>query len=101
MQALKLSRQAGLVGSAPPRQSKQRLRVVAKASEVPPNVQEAREWIAAWRAKQGKSKPSEAPAAPSGNGKLAPVKSFKDGTLLFTADSLAAVKYDDIKLKGK
>jgi hypothetical protein len=78
---------------------------------VPPNVQEARDWIAAWKAKQ---QGSAKPASSSNNGaappkakptepksKLGPAKSFSDGTMLFTADSLSAVQYKDIKLKGK
>lgn len=55
----------------------------ALCPQVPPNVQEARQWIANWRAKQGKdgappsssssSKPAAAPAAGSSGSNGAPV----------------------------
>eukprot|EP00877_Chromochloris_zofingiensis_P000270 jgi/Chrzof1/10243/Cz04g34010.t1 len=96
---------------------------VACSSGVPANVADARAWIAAWRASQQQGSPApkaaqaEAPkpvtkdapkstaktAAPadpsSSNGKFAPCKSFPDGTLLFSAESLGSVKYQDVNLK--
>lgn len=89
------------------------MRAVASA-EVPPNVAEARAWIAAWRAKQqqpaaassnGKPaaaapKPAAAKKAGKGAGKFGASASMADGTLVFTADQLQAVNYSDIKLKG-
>lgn len=101
---------------------------VAASTDVPPNVAEARAWIAAWRSKQGRMAPPAEVAAPTptnGTGKskkaakpasaearaaapappsqpkhkFGPSKSFDDGTLVFTADQLTAVKYKDVKLK--
>lgn len=89
----------------------------AARSEVPPNVAEARAWIAAWRAKQqqqgaapssnGNGASAAAPAQPAaarapakGAGKFGASASFSDGTLLFTAADLASVQYTDVKLKG-
>lgn len=90
--------------------SRRRVVMAAANTEVPPNVAEARAWIAAWRAKQqqaaapaassgnGTGKAGKAAAAPAG-GKLAAASSA-DGTLVFTADQLKAVSYADV-LKGK
>lgn len=88
----------------------------AASSEVPPNVAEARAWIAAWRAKQQQqgaapssngngasaepAKPAAARAPAKGAGKFGASASFSDGTLLFTAADLASVQYADVKLKG-
>jgi hypothetical protein len=91
----------------------------AASSEVPPNVAEARAWIAAWRAKQQQggaavpasngngassaAKPAAAAArapAKGAGGKFGASASFSDGTLLFTAADLASVQYTDVKLKG-
>jgi hypothetical protein len=79
-------------------------------SEVPPNVAEARAWIAAWRAQQGKA--AAPPAASNGNGAAQPaaVKAkagggakagakAADGTLVFTAEQLQAVSYDQLLKK--
>lgn len=97
-----------------------RRRVVAAAkakgqkayTDVPPNVAEARAWIAAWRAKQqqpaaasgngnGNGKAAAAPAAAQRGGKFGASASFSDGTMVFTADQLKSVDYSDVKLKGK
>lgn len=100
------------LAAAPPR----RRVVVAAASstQVPPNVAEARAWIAAWRAKQGQAAAASngngngaAPAAPAtptkAAGKSAGGKfggaAAADGTVVFTADQLMAVNYSDVKLK--
>jgi hypothetical protein len=89
--------------------------MAAASTDVPPNVAEARAWIAAWRAKQ------QQPAAASGNGakpaaaaksagkgaakvaggKFGASASFSDGTLVFTADQLQSVDYGDVKLQSK
>jgi hypothetical protein len=93
--------------------------VLAVAStEVPPNVAEARAWIANWRAKQGAApaaaangngtaaaakpagKKAAAPAKAAG-GKFGAASSMADGTLVFTADQLQSVDYSDVKLAGK
>lgn len=108
--------------AAAPRSVQSRLLVVraaASSTDVPPNVAEARAWIAAWRAKQqpqqggasGNGKPAAAAAAPpkaaaapkaaKGAGKFAAASSMPDGTLVFTAEQLSAVKFSDVKLKGK
>jgi len=111
MQAVTLRAQAGVLRAAPQARLRRSVRAAASSSDVPPNVQEARAWIAAWKAKQqGSAKPASSAGngavAPKGKpegpkGKLGPSKSFSDGTLLFTADSLSAVQYKDIKLKAK
>lgn len=97
-----------------------RRRVIAAAkakgqkayTDVPPNVAEARAWIAAWRAKQqqpasaaasgnGTSKAASAPKAAQRGSKFGASASFSDGTLVFTADQLQSVDYSDVKLKAK
>jgi hypothetical protein len=99
----------------PPRRAGVRAAVAVK--DPADNLKEAQEWVARWRARQaangggrsGSGSDSDAPArraaaapaaAASGGkgGKLQPCKSFSDGTLLFTADSLKAVKFSDVKL---
>jgi hypothetical protein len=91
-----------------------RATVVARASAKDPadNLREAQEWVARWRARQAAAGSSgartadaeadapaaAAPSSPSKGGKLQPCKSFSDGTLLFTADSLKSVKFGDVKL---
>jgi hypothetical protein len=82
-------------------------------TDVPPNVAEARAWIAAWRARQ--QQPASAAASGNGTSKAAAAApkaaqrgskfgasaSFSDGTLVFTADQLQSVDYSDVKLKAK
>jgi hypothetical protein len=93
--------------------------VRAAATDVPPNVAEARAWIAAWRAKQaGGAAPAAAangassngmpkaatngrPAAAGGGGKFTASASFSDGTLVFTADQLQSVNYGDVLKANK
>jgi hypothetical protein len=80
-------------------------------TDVPPNVAEARAWIAAWRAKQqpasaaasgnGTSKAASAPKAAQRGSKFGASASFSDGTMVFTADQLQSVDYSDVKLKAK
>jgi hypothetical protein len=85
-----------------------RQRVVSRAAaEVPPNVAEARAWIAAWRARQQRaaapakgSKQAPKPAAAKPPNKMAPSRSFQDGTLLFTAEALSSISYKEAALKG-
>ena len=93
-------------------------RVVVRAAaktEVPPNVAEARAWIAAWRAKQGQqpkpasgngkpaaaAAPKATKAAKGAGGKFGAASAMPDGTLVFTAEQLTSVDYSDVKLKGK
>lgn len=72
----------------------------------PAHVTEAREWVERWKARQaaggapagGKGKKAAAAAAPAGGGKLEACKSLPDGTLVFTAERLKSVKFDDVKL---
>lgn len=102
-----------------PQPARRRVVAAAKAkgqkayTDVPPNVAEARAWIAAWRAKNqqatsaaasgnGTSKAASAPkAAQRGSGKFGASASFSDGTMVFTADQLQSVDYADVKLKAK
>jgi hypothetical protein len=89
-----------------------RLVRAAVSAEKPANVTDAEEWVARWREKQaddatprwkkdgnGKGSDEDEPAANGkANGKLSPCKSLPDGTLLFTADSLKKVSFNDVKL---
>lgn len=95
--------------------------MAAAKTDVPPNVAEARAWIAAWRAKQqqqpaaasgngASAAPAAKPAAAKGagkgaaksaGGKFGASASFSDGTLVFTADQLQSVDYGDVKLQSK
>lgn len=113
MQRLSLRSSVARAAVAPARPAPQRRIVRASAvdANTPANVVEAKEWVNKWRAKQqaaeGGAAPEHAqqaaaehveePAAPSGP-KLQPCKSFSDGTLLFTSDSLKKVDFDQIKL---
>lgn len=116
----------------PARLARQRVVSAAASSEVPPNVAEARAWIAAWRAanevapavegpagngvpsrrRAPKAKAAEAaaaeapaveePAAAAGEAPAAPqnkfgaAQSMADGTLVFTADQLKSVEYNEV-----
>lgn len=75
---------------------------VACSDDTPANVLEARAWIDNWKAKQGGSAALKRAAAArsgggGGGGKMSGTPQA-DGTLLFTADSLQAVPYTDVKL---
>lgn len=93
--------------------------VRASSADVPPNVLEAREWIARWRARQaaegnGAAAPAAAPQAsakPSKSSKPAAAPSQwgsvkPDGTIVFTSTQLKDAKTsqdaaDALKSKGK
>lgn len=104
-------------GSRATQPARRRVVMAAASTDVPPNVAEARAWIAAWRAKQQKpaaasgngngtsaapaaAKSAPAPKAAAGAGKFGASASFSDGTLVFTADQLQAVNYSDVNLKS-
>lgn len=87
------------------------VRAAQSGSDVPPNVAEARAWIAAWRAKHQQT--SKAPAtSPNGNGNgqsshngvvapaatVAAPQMLKDGSMIFSAEALQAKNYNDFKL---
>lgn len=100
--------------------SRRRVVLAVASTEVPPNVAEARAWIANWRSKQGaapaaaangngtaaaakpagKKAAAAAPAKAAG-GKFGAASSMADGTLVFTADQLQSVDYADVNLAGK
>ncbi|GBF96279.1 hypothetical protein Rsub_09074 [Raphidocelis subcapitata] len=111
---LRSSSAAARAAAAPrPARAPRRLVRVSASADKPSNVAEAEEWVARWRAKQGAAAaprwraeqgaaaaaaaPAAAAAGKAG-GKLSPCKSFSDGTIMFTAESLKKVSFDDVKL---
>jgi hypothetical protein len=88
--------------------ARQRVVRTQAAADVPPNVAEARAWIAAWRARQQRApaaakapkQAAKAAAAAKPPSKMAPSRSFQDGTLLFTAETLSSISYKEVALKG-
>ena len=87
------------------------VRARATAVDEPAHVAEARQWVERWQARQaaggaaggtaaGAAAAAEAAAAAAAPGpaKMEACRSFSDGTLLFTADRLKSVNFDDVKL---